>query len=51
MSWHTVGKKGDRQERRGSVGYQEPVGSSKDLPLPPFGIRDLQRIEERTGRG
>lgn len=51
MSLHTVGKKGDRQERRGSIGYQEPVDNSKDLPLLSFGVRDLQSIEERTGRG
>lgn len=46
MAWNTEGKRG----RRGSVDNQEPVGSSKGLPLLSVGIGAMQDIEERTVR-
>lgn len=46
VAWNTEGKRG----RRGSVDNQEPVGSSKGLPLLSVGIGAMQDIEERTVR-
>lgn len=43
-------KEGDRQGRRGSVDHQEPVESSKGLPVLSIGIGAMQGIEERTVR-
>lgn len=43
-------KEGDRQGRRGSEDHQEPVESSKGLPVLSIGIGAMQGIEERTVR-